>query len=138
MKVDFHEIIPERNLLYVVIVTRYKNKWVFVRQKGKDTWEIPGGHIEQNEPADDAARRELAEETGAKKFDIKPICDFSVQDTDGKLNYSRLYYAEVYEFGELGDYEIEEIMLCDKLPDKLTHPTIQPMLFEKGKHEVCL
>ncbi len=51
-------------LTYVVIGTRYLDKWVFVRHKLRRTWEIPGGHIEEDETPLEAAQRELQEETG--------------------------------------------------------------------------
>ena len=40
------------------------------------TWEIPGGHIEPGESPEEAARRELFEETGAAEFTIRPIFDY--------------------------------------------------------------
>lgn len=132
-KTKFHKIMEGRNHLYVVIAARYKNKWIFCRQKGRDTWEIPGGHIEENETANNAAKRELYEETGAKEFNIRPISDFSLELDDGSVNFSRLYYAEVFVLDSLDDFEIEEIIFEDELPKRLTHPNIQPILFEKVK-----
>jgi|GEM_PF-210731 len=38
-----------------------------------DFWTIPGGHIELNEPAEEALRREIKEETGLKLKNIEPI-----------------------------------------------------------------
>jgi 8-oxo-dGTP diphosphatase len=120
----------------VVIITRYLGKWVFCRQKGRDTWEVPGGHVERGEAADDAAERELIEETGAVKYEINPICDFSVEFDDGTVNYSRLYYANILELGALGGYEIEELAFREEMPEKLTYPDIQPVLFEKVKSAI--
>ena len=39
--------IDEKEYTRVVLVSRYKNKWVFCKHKERNTWEIPGGHIEQ-------------------------------------------------------------------------------------------
>ena len=48
----------EDNLISrVVIISKYNNKWVFCKQKGRDTWEIPGGHIEEGESWLEAAKR---------------------------------------------------------------------------------
>lgn len=33
----------DSKFLCAVIVPRYRGKWVFVREKGKETWELPGG-----------------------------------------------------------------------------------------------
>lgn len=134
MKTIFHEMDDNRNFLFVVIISRFKDKWVFCRQKNRDTWEVPGGHVEPGEYVDVAARRELKEETGAIKFSIEEVSDFSVSFEDGTVNYSRLYYAELIELEALDDdFEIEELAFLDEMPKKLTHPMIQPILFDKVK-----
>ena len=51
-------------LKYSVIAAQYRGKWIFCRHKARTTWEIPGGHIEPGETSDQAAFRELWEETG--------------------------------------------------------------------------
>ena len=134
MTISFHSINPDRHALYVIIVARYKDKWIFCRQHGRVTWELPGGHIESGEDADRAARRELIEETGAVEFDIRAVCDISVSDEANGTNYSKLYYADIKKLGGLS-HEIEELRFADNLPEKLTHPVIQPVLFRKVKAE---
>jgi hypothetical protein len=56
------------------------------------------------------------------------VCDYAVID-GGKRAFGRLYYAEVKTLEPLPDYEIEEILLSDKLPIQLTYPHVQPLLF---------
>lgn len=114
---------------FAVIAARFRGKWVFVKHRERDTWEIPGGHIEKGETADEAANRELIEETGAIKFNIKPICDYYV-NTGKKSGTSRLYLALIDEIGPLPKSEIERIDLFENLPEKLTHSEIQPILFK--------
>ena len=45
----------ESKFLCAVIVAHYKGKWVFVREKGKETWELPGGTHEINESITETA-----------------------------------------------------------------------------------
>lgn len=131
MKIEFYPINQEKVFLkYVVLQTRYKNQWVFVRHCERTTWEIPGGHIEPGETPDEAAKRELNEETGAVEFTVEAVCDYSV-DRHGHKAYGRLYYCDIEQIGELGDSEIAEVTFGDELPENMTYAEIQPYLFEK-------
>lgn len=129
--ITYHKIDQGRKQFdYVVIATRYENKWLWVRQGSKQSWEIPGGHIEENETPEMAAKRELWEETGALDFKLTAICDFAIETNGGK-SYNRLFYCEIEKLGRLPESEIEEISLRDTIPELLTHGSIQPRLLEK-------
>ncbi|MBS4957922.1 MAG: NUDIX domain-containing protein [Clostridium sp.] len=134
MKIEFYEknIVENEKLLYAIIVSRYKNKWIFVKHKERDTWEIPAGHREINEDINFTAKRELFEETGAKEFEILYMNDYSLE-INGKKSYAALFFAEIYSLGDLPDFEIGEIKEFDNIPKNLTYPDIQPKLFEKIK-----
>ena len=122
---------PEAELTYSVISAKFKKKWIFVRHHERSTFEIAGGHIEKGESSDEAARRELMEETGAVEYSIDCVATYSVK-IDGFTGYGRLYLANVIEMGPIPDIsEIAEIKLLDHLPEKLTHPDIQPHLFRR-------
>lgn len=132
MRVDFSKIghVDDKELKYAVIGASFQGKWVYVKHKQRDTWEIPGGHREAGEDINNTAKRELYEETGAKEFELEPVCDYSVT-TDNDQSYGRLFYTEITKFGALPDFEIGEIRLFDQLPAKLTYPEIQPHLYNK-------
>jgi 8-oxo-dGTP diphosphatase len=133
VKVNFYDplFIPGGKLVYSVISARYNNKWVFVRHHKRTTFEIPGGHIEDNETSGDAAGRELTEETGAIKFDLTCVSTYSVV-MDNVTTFGRLYFAEIYEMGNVTDQsEIEEVIFLENLPSNLTYPDIQPHLFDR-------
>jgi len=133
IKVTFYENekISKDKIDFVVIMAKYNNKWIVVRHQERATWEIPGGHVEINEDIEEAALRELYEETGAKQVNkIVPIAIYSVIKEE-KETFGQLYYADVKELGNLPQSEIAEIKLVDKLPKALTYPLIQPYLYEK-------
>lgn len=132
-KVNFYDIeeIADELLEFAVIVTRYKNKWVFCKHKERDTWEIPGGHRELNEYIVDTAKRELYEETGAKKFSLLPICVYSIESVDGE-RFGMLCYSEVTDFVDLPESEMERIEFFDELPNDLTYPLAYLHLFDRA------
>lgn len=135
-KVNFYELntIEDNKLLFAVIMTKFNGRWLYVRHKDRRTWEIPGGHREINENINDTASRELFEETGAKKFNLTPICIYSVErneDIDYTESFGQLFYAKIEEIDKLPDFEISEIKLYDDIPKDLTYPLIQPFLHNK-------
>ena len=132
LEIDFHSMtVRSDHLIYVVLVTRYKDQWVVVRHKERTTWEVPGGHIELGETPDEAAARELVEETGAVDFTVSAVTDYSVARDGGQARFGRLYYCEVKALGPLGESEIGQVMLVDRLPENLTYKEIQPILLER-------
>jgi len=138
MQINFYNQteVQSSNLKYTVIITRHKNKYIYCKHKERDTWEMPGGRIEEGETPIDAAHRELQEETGAIKFDLKPICVYSV--VAEVESFGLLCYAEVESLGELPDLEIGGIDFFDLEPEFLTYPTIQPKLLAKVREVMGL
>lgn len=60
------------------------------------------------------------------------MCAYSVSDGSEKT-FGVLYYAEAAACGPLPDMEIAEVVCRETMPEELTYPEIQPMLFEAGK-----
>lgn len=122
---------PDSVLTYAIISARFCHKWIYVRHNKRTTWEIAGGHIEKGETSDEAAARELMEETGALKFDIERIATYSVRK-NGTTGWGRLYLATVRKLGPIPDTsEIAEVFLSEHFPEENTHPDIQPLLYKK-------
>lgn len=135
MYTEMHELgtIADEVLQFAVIMAKCQDKWVFVKHKLRETWEIPGGHREPGEPINQTAARELWEETGARVFCLQPICDYSVTREEAKeASFGRLFRAEVEEFAQLPESEIRQVALFASLPKQLTYPEIQPLLFQRA------
>jgi 8-oxo-dGTP diphosphatase len=124
--------VPESHLTYVVMGARYQGEWIFVRHKERVSWEMPAGHIEPGESADQAADRELYEEAGVVRSSREHICDYRVKVND-ITEYGRLYGVEVEDLQPGLDHEIEELIFAHTLPMTLTYPEVQTLLFEKAK-----
>lgn len=133
MVVRFYDSIDDSLIKFAVIISRSKGKWVFCKHRDRTTLEVPGGHREPGETADECAERELMEETGAIDFSIAPICVYSVAKTDSaEESYGMLYYSEINTFESELHSEIESIHLFDDLPDNWTYPLIQPELIREA------
>jgi 8-oxo-dGTP diphosphatase len=133
MKVNLYDSEPgfEYELEYVAIIPRMNGKWLVSRHAARDTWEFAGGHIEPGETAEEAALRELYEETGTLHCKLAPVSVYSVVRDDSAESFGMLYYAQIEEIGPLPPFEIAEIDLVDNVPSSLTYPTIYPVLLAK-------
>ena len=136
-EVKFYESIEDKLLKFAVIISKTQNKYVFCKHKDRDTWEVPGGHRENQENITDTAKRELYEETGALEFDIEPVCVYSVTAPDN-LNqrdesFGMLFFADIKCFEAELHSEIEKIIITDEFPERWTYPGIQPHLIKEIK-----
>lgn len=135
LEIKFYEEIEDKPLEFAIIVSKYKGKWVYCKHRERDTYEVPGGHREEGEDIIETAKRELYEETGARKFKLTRIGMYSVTE-EGKERFGMLFFADIEVLGKLPEMEIEKIELFDKFPDRLTYPLIQPKLVERVEAEI--
>ncbi len=110
------------NIEFVVIFTKYQDKWVYCWHKKRESYEHPGGHVEKGETPLVAAKRELYEETGITDCDIIPLWDYEfIWDNGMGQNNGRVYIALVHSFGEMPESEMDRIELFDTVPEKYTY-----------------
>jgi len=114
---------------YTVVFARRISEWLYARQKGRDTFETAGGHIEKGETPLECAKRELYEETGAVKFYIHPAFDYAVH-TDTSFAYGQAFFADVESVGDIPPgSEMAEVREFHTIPEKMTYPAILPVLY---------
>ncbi len=138
IEVKFYDQVADEILKFAVIISKTNGKWVFCKHKERDTYEIPGGHREENESILETAKRELREETSALNFSISPICVYSVigknkVNETGEETYGMLFLADIKTFETELHSEIEKVLITDTLVENWTYPLIQPKLIEEAK-----
>jgi len=94
---------------------------------GPDTWSFPGGHIDNNETPEIAAKREVLEETGLRVDDLAPLGFTFDHFNELNADYLTLFY---YCNWTGGTPQVMETNKClewrwfpiDKLPEPLFTP----------------
>lgn len=56
IEVKFYDQVSDELLKFAVIISKTDGKWVFCKHKLRDTYEVPGGHREENETILDTAK----------------------------------------------------------------------------------
>ena len=138
IEVKFYDQVSDELLKFAVIISKTNGSWVFCKHKERDTYEIPGGHRENNETILETAKRELKEETGALNFTVTPICVYSVTGKNkvnetGEETYGMLFFADIKSFENELHSEMEKVLITDTLVENWTYPLIQPKLIEEAK-----
>lgn len=141
---DLRKIVGHRPLLQVgasVIVENGEGKILLQKRKDNHCWSYAGGSVELDEKVEDAAKRELFEETGLTANSLELFGVFSGKEThyvypngDEVSNIDIVYICKDYS-GELKrqESEVEELMFFDikDLPEKISPPI--KMAIEKLK-----
>ncbi|MDR7000471.1 RNA deprotection pyrophosphohydrolase [Neobacillus niacini] len=82
VELSFSEKSFPEDAKHVLVICQYDDAWVLTQHK-KRGLEFPGGKMEAGETLDEAARREVLEETGAVLGELKKIGEYRVTDPKG-------------------------------------------------------
>lgn len=138
---DLRKIVGHRPLLQVgasVIVENGKGEVLLQKRADNHCWSYAGGSVELDEVVEEAARRELFEETGLIAREMELFGVFSGKDThyiypngDEVSNVDIVYLCRNYE-GTLKcqESEVEELRFfpADALPEDISPPIRRPLL----------
>ncbi|MGM9549065.1 MAG: NUDIX domain-containing protein [Faecousia sp.] len=131
LQCSIHPVSTLGDYQYVVVCSRYGENWLLSRHRKRDTWETQGGHIEPGETPQQAARRELFEESGAEDAQLYPVCDYRGFDSQSAAN-GMVFLAVIHRLGTLPESEMQEVRLFDTLPENLTYPNVTPHLIAEA------
>ncbi|SES63667.1 8-oxo-dGTP diphosphatase [Salinibacillus kushneri] len=100
---------------HVWVITKYQHQWLLTKHKDRGL-EFPGGKVEEGERADEAAKREVLEETGGMISRLEYIGQYFVDGKGGEV-IKNVYYAEVDQLIKQNTYfETDGPVLLDALP----------------------
>lgn len=89
---------------HVWVICRFRDQWLLTKHPRRG-WEFPGGKVEHGETAEEAAIREVYEETGARVGDLMYIGQYKVDGKSGSI-IKNVYYASI-EGIELKEHYME-------------------------------
>lgn len=88
--------LPRKNVTSASAVIFHENKIlvVYINNKKRKTWDIPGGHLEGNESPKDALKREICEEAKASIKNIRLLGYFE-SDAYKEKSYIAMFTADI-------------------------------------------
>lgn len=103
---------------HVWVICKYKDNWLLTIHK-KRGFEFPGGKVEPGESPEEAARREVMEETGASISSLHYLGQYKVK---AKLDLiiKNIYFAEIEQLHDRETFfETEGPILFEELPSNI-------------------
>jgi 8-oxo-dGTP diphosphatase len=90
------------NAKHVLVISQYKGAWYLTNHKVRGL-EFPGGKVEEGESLEEAARREVYEETGAKVYELSQIAEYKV--TEGKDSFVKaVFWGKIKSISKTNNY----------------------------------
>lgn len=137
VKLTFDDHYFSKEPKHVWVICNYQNKWLLTKHKDRGM-EFPGGKVEEGEVAEQAAIREVKEETGGVIERINYIGQYYVAGKGGTV-IKNVYYAIVHELVDQPTYfETHGPVLLENVPDNVRHNVKFSFIMKDGVLTHCM
>ncbi|MGD6833486.1 RNA deprotection pyrophosphohydrolase [Sutcliffiella halmapala] len=103
---------------HVWVICQFEDQWLLTSHKNRGL-EFPGGKVEEGESADQAALREVKEETGGQVSKLHYIGQYKVEGRE-KVIIKNVYFAEIVRLEKQPTYfETNGPVLLKQLPTNI-------------------
>lgn len=102
VELSFSENAFQEEVKHVLVICEYGDGWLLTKHKERGL-EFPGGKMERGETLEDAAHREVYEETGAILGNLKRIGEYKVTDPKGPF-VKAIFWGMVIKVDQTNTY----------------------------------
>lgn len=118
VRLSFSDHPFSRHPKHVLVICRYNGRWLLTNHAVRG-WEFPGGKVEEGETAEQAAIREVREETGGIVQKIMYIGQYEVKRPNETI-VKNIYFAHVESLEQRESYfETNGPVLIEHMSDDI-------------------
>lgn len=104
----YYQARPKKISAAIVIFFNQAGSILIVKPNYKASWLFPGGGVDQDESPLNAARREITEELGMERQNLKPVCvDYVSGDGLALERFHFVFFGGVLNESEIGKIEVQ-------------------------------
>ncbi len=122
---------------HVWVICRFLDQWLLTRHPRRG-WEFPGGKVEDGETPEEAATREVEEETGAHVDSLRYVGQYKVLGKSGTI-IKNVYYAVIDQIKVRHHYhETKGPVFINELPKTIKESNLYSFMMKDDVLTQCL